>query len=96
MVSIQKLSQSIQHSPNARCKKNDNVSRSVGIPKRSLVGTVRSASTRKLSFVEETHHLIQYYLPDGRSRFALASYMDVKNQAKREQLTILLGVDVFA
>ncbi|NCO47198.1 MAG: chromosome partitioning protein ParA, partial [Vibrio sp.] len=34
-------------------------------------------------------------LPEGRSRKAMEEYMDVMNQAKKEELAQLLGVDIY-
>ncbi|HFQ4953588.1 TPA: chromosome partitioning protein ParA [Vibrio vulnificus] len=38
---------------------------------------------------------IQYDLPEGQARRAMQEYMDVMNQAKREELAQLLGVDIY-
>ncbi len=38
---------------------------------------------------------VQYDLPEGRSRKAMEEYMDVMNQAKKEELAKLLGVDIY-
>ncbi|EGQ7981349.1 chromosome partitioning protein ParA [Vibrio vulnificus] len=38
---------------------------------------------------------IQYDLPEGHARRAMQEYMDVMNQAKREELAQLLGVDIY-
>ncbi|EID0059826.1 chromosome partitioning protein ParA [Vibrio vulnificus] len=38
---------------------------------------------------------IQYDLPEGHARRAMQEYMDVMNQAKREELDQLLGVDIY-
>ncbi|CCN70012.1 hypothetical protein [Vibrio nigripulchritudo] len=38
---------------------------------------------------------IQYDLPEGRSRRAMEEYMDVMNQAKKEELAQLLGGDIY-
>ncbi|EJT0552942.1 chromosome partitioning protein ParA [Vibrio vulnificus] len=38
---------------------------------------------------------IQYDLPEGHARRAMQEYMDVMNQAKREELPQLLGVDIY-
>ncbi|MDA0147971.1 chromosome partitioning protein ParA [Vibrio sp. LaRot3] len=38
---------------------------------------------------------IQYDLPEGRSRKAMEEYMRVMNQAKREELINMLGVDIY-
>ncbi len=38
---------------------------------------------------------IQYDLPEGRARKAMEEYMGVMNQAKKEELARLLGVDIY-
>ncbi|OOE77031.1 hypothetical protein [Salinivibrio sp. ML290] len=38
---------------------------------------------------------VQYDLPDGRGRQAMASYFAVLNQARREELINLVGVDIY-
>ncbi|MGD8108975.1 chromosome partitioning protein ParA [Vibrio sp. TRT 21S02] len=38
---------------------------------------------------------IQYDLPEGQGRKAMEEYMNVMNQAKREELSQLLGVDIY-
>ncbi len=38
---------------------------------------------------------IEYDLPEGSGRKAMEKYMDVMNQARREELTQLLGVDIY-
>ncbi|GAK87694.1 UPF0325 protein YaeH [Vibrio ponticus] len=38
---------------------------------------------------------IQYDLPEGRSRKAMEEYMRVMNQAKRDELIQMLGVDIY-
>lgn len=38
---------------------------------------------------------VQYDLPEGRGRKAMEEYMGVMNQAKRDELSQLLGVDIY-
>lgn len=38
---------------------------------------------------------VQYDLPEGRGRKAMQEYMDVLNQAKRDELSQMLGVDIY-
>lgn len=38
---------------------------------------------------------VEYDLPEGSGRRAMEKYMDVMNQARREELTQLLGVDIY-
>lgn len=52
-----------------------------------------SHSVQHLSEYDQTQ--LQYDLPEGHSRKALEQYMSVMNQTKREELTQLLGVDMY-
>ncbi len=38
---------------------------------------------------------IQYDLPEGKGRKAMEEYMDVMNQSKRDELSMMLGVDIY-
>lgn len=38
---------------------------------------------------------VQYDLPEGRGRKAMEEYMNVLNQAKRDELSQMLGVDIY-
>ncbi|MCW8335125.1 chromosome partitioning protein ParA [Vibrio sp. SCSIO 43135] len=38
---------------------------------------------------------IQYDLPEGQARKAMQEYLGVMNQAKRDELAQLLGVDIY-
>ncbi|EEY44479.1 hypothetical protein VMA_002545 [Vibrio mimicus VM223] len=38
---------------------------------------------------------MQYDLPEGRARKAMEEYLDVMNQARKEELAQLLGVDIY-
>ncbi|OAJ93886.1 hypothetical protein [Vibrio bivalvicida] len=38
---------------------------------------------------------VQYDLPEGKSRKAMEEYMDVMHQAKRDELSQMLGVDIY-
>lgn len=54
-----------------------------------------SHSIRQLSEPEMERLNIQYDLPGGSSRKALEEYMDILNQAKREEIANLIGVDIY-
>ncbi|MEZ9525480.1 chromosome segregation ATPase [Enterovibrio norvegicus] len=95
MVSIQGLPQPIQRPSTTRRKKSDNASPSENTAKPSIVATAVSLGIRNPEMAQEAHQQIHYDLPDGKSRHALASYMDIKNQARREELAALFGVDIF-
>jgi hypothetical protein len=38
---------------------------------------------------------VQYDLPEGHSRKAMQQYMDIFNQARKDELSHLVGVDLF-
>ncbi|UUM31408.1 chromosome partitioning protein ParA [Vibrio japonicus] len=38
---------------------------------------------------------IQYDLPEGKGRKAMEEYMDVMNRSKRDELSMMLGVDIY-
>ncbi|WP_025674633.1 hypothetical protein [Salinivibrio socompensis] len=44
---------------------------------------------------EQAQQQVQYDLPDGRGRQAMESYFAVLNQARREELMNLVGVDIY-
>jgi hypothetical protein len=48
-----------------------------------------------MSEAEYQQAKVQYDLPEGRSRKALDEYMKVMNNARREELAQMLGVDIF-
>lgn len=47
----------------------------------------------KASDIEKAQ--IQYDLPPGGSRKAMEEYMDILNQARKEELAQLIGVDIY-
>ncbi|RJX72038.1 chromosome partitioning protein ParA [Vibrio sinensis] len=56
----------------------------------AVAHTIRHVSESQLHRAQ-----VHYDLPEGRSRKALEEYMRVLNQAKRDELTQLLGVDIY-
>lgn len=54
-----------------------------------------SRGIRQLNEADIDSNRLQYDLPEGRSRRALEEYFDVMNQAKREELMQMLGVDLY-
>ncbi|MGL6257848.1 chromosome partitioning protein ParA [Vibrio sp. WXL103] len=65
----------------------------VGQP--SKVANAVSHSIRHLNESDLNRAHIQYDLPQGRGRKAMEEYMDVMNQARKEELSNLLGVDIY-
>ncbi|WP_428771999.1 chromosome partitioning protein ParA [Vibrio sp.] len=56
----------------------------------AVANSIRSADPADIHRAQ-----LQYDLPEGRGRKALEEYMDVMNQARREELAHLLGVDIY-
>lgn len=59
---------------------------------------VADAVAQSIKYVDESqiHRAqVQYDLPEGKARKAMEQYMDVMNQAKKEELAQLLGVDIY-
>ncbi|MGF1908224.1 chromosome partitioning protein ParA [Vibrio kasasachensis] len=99
MVSINGLPPSIPSSNKTnRVSKKNEVRKSqqkqdVGQPSK-----VANAVAHTIRHVQESdiHQAqIQYDLPEGRNRKALEEYMRVMNQAKRDELIQMLGVDIY-
>ncbi|SDH70018.1 hypothetical protein SAMN04488136_1257 [Vibrio xiamenensis] len=97
MVSINGLPPA-QISNASKAKKSDRKRKSqngssVGEPTK-----VANAVANTIRHVQESdiHRAqIEYDLPEGSGRKAMEKYMDVMNQARREELTQLLGVDIY-
>ncbi|GLT19795.1 hypothetical protein GCM10007938_35780 [Vibrio zhanjiangensis] len=73
-------------------KKSQNTS-SVGQP--SKVANAVAHSIRHTNEADIHKAQLQYDLPEGQGRKALEEYMNVMNQTKREELSQLLGVDLY-
>ncbi|MDN3613480.1 MAG: chromosome partitioning protein ParA [Vibrio gallaecicus] len=73
-------------------KKGDNKG-SVGQP--TKVANAVSHSIRHVQESDIHKAQLQYDLPEGRARRAMEEYMDVMNQAKKEELAKLIGVDIY-
>ncbi len=56
----------------------------------AVAHTIRQVDESELHRAE-----LQYDLPEGRSRKAMEEYMGIMNQAKREELMKLMGVDIY-
>ncbi len=59
---------------------------------------VASAVSRSLKSVNEAeleNNQIHYDLPEGKSRKALEEYFAVANQARKDELAQMLGVDIY-
>ncbi|MDR9827384.1 chromosome partitioning protein ParA [Vibrio sp. FNV 38] len=81
-----------------KVKNNQQVQKSqdkktVGQP--SKVANAVSHSIRDVSESDLHRAQIQYDLPEGKGRKAMQEYMDVMNHARREELSQMLGVDLY-
>ncbi|MDC0611547.1 chromosome partitioning protein ParA [Vibrio sp.] len=59
------------------------------------VASAVSQSLRTMNEAEIEGNRIQYDLPEGKSRRALEEYYAIYNQAKRDELAQMLGVDIY-
>ncbi|NVD07047.1 chromosome partitioning protein ParA [Vibrio sp. JPW-9-11-11] len=99
MVSINGLPASIPgpNRANKASKKNQaNQSQDkTPVSQPSKVANAVAHSIRHVSESELHQAQVQYDLPEGRGRKAMQEYMDVLNQAKRDELSQMLGVDIY-
>jgi hypothetical protein len=61
----------------------------------SKIANAVAHSIRSISDADYSNAQLQYDLPQGRSRKAMEEYMDIMNHAKREELSMTLGVDIY-
>ncbi|MCG7489449.1 chromosome partitioning protein ParA [Vibrio sp. Of14-4] len=99
MVSINGLPPSLP-GPNKANKtgKKDGVKKShskTPVDQPSKVASAVAHSIRRVDESDIHNAQLQYDLPEGHGRKALAEYMNVMNQTKREELSQLLGVDLY-
>ncbi|MCY9802055.1 chromosome partitioning protein ParA [Vibrio scophthalmi] len=99
MVSINGLPAAIPGPKKAnKASKQSKINKSQGQQSTSQPSKVANAVAHTIRHVQESdiHKAqIQYDLPEGRSRKALEEYMRVMNQAKRDELIQMLGVDIY-
>ncbi|USD64524.1 chromosome partitioning protein ParA [Vibrio sp. SCSIO 43136] len=94
---------SIQGLPPARVGQTNKTNKKSKVNKQSKqpvaeTTKVATAVAQTIRHVDESQingARIQYDLPEGRSRKAMQEYMDVMNQAKRDELAKLMGVDLY-
>jgi len=92
MVSIQRLPPSI-HSPQ-KPRVNKPATTPVE-PQPSVVAKAVAKSVRDPELIQDAHSTIQYDQPEGKNRQALDSYMGVMYQNRKDELSSLVGVDVY-
>lgn len=91
MVSIQRLPVTITQ-PNSSTKPGKSPA-APGKPK--AVATAVALSVRDPQTLEDARQHIQYDQPEGKHREALASYLGVMHQQRRDELSAMVGVDVY-
>ncbi|KXI23152.1 hypothetical protein [Photobacterium sanguinicancri] len=100
MVSIHRLPPSINPQQKPRVSKTPTsqpateptaVSKAVS---KNVSQSMRSADHSAL--IQEARSHIQYDQPEGKHRDAVSSYLDVMNQQKRDELSAMIGVDMYA
>ncbi|MGF1737510.1 hypothetical protein [Photobacterium satsumensis] len=92
MVSIQRLPVTIPQTP-SKTKVTRASVQGAGEP--TPVAKAVAQSVRDPELLEAAHSRIQYDQPEGNNRQALESYMGVMHQQKRDELSMLVGVDVY-
>ncbi|KII79700.1 hypothetical protein [Vibrio renipiscarius] len=99
MVSIHGLPAAIPGLKKAnKASKQSKINKSQSQQSANQTSKVANAVAHTIRYVQESdiHKAqIQYDLPEGRSCKALEEYMRVMNQAKRDELIQMLGVDIY-
>ncbi|MCZ4293766.1 chromosome partitioning protein ParA [Vibrio sinaloensis] len=99
MVSINGLPPSVPgpNRANKANKKNEvkKSSDKTPVSQPSKVANAVAHSIRHVSDSELHKAQVQYDLPEGRGRKAMEEYMNVMTQAKRDELSQMLGVDIY-
>jgi hypothetical protein len=105
MVSINGLpSAGIPRSNRASKAKKKSVSDAQASSSSSQVTSLGQTTKVATAVAHSIHHMsdadmhdanLQYDLPEGRGRKAMEEYLDVMNQARREELAQMLGVDIY-
>ncbi|MGD8231153.1 chromosome partitioning protein ParA [Vibrio sp. TRT 1302] len=99
MVSINGLPPSVPgpNRANKTNKKNEvkKSSDKTPVSQPSKVANAVAHSIRHVSESELHKAQVQYDLPEGRGRKAMEEYMNVMTQAKRDELSQMLGVDIY-
>ncbi|MGF1724141.1 hypothetical protein [Photobacterium nomapromontoriensis] len=92
MVSIQRLPVTLSH---PQSKPQPNKSGTAEIAQPSVVAKAVAQSVRDPDVIQHAHARIQYDQPEGKHREALESYMGVMHQQRRDELSALVGVDLY-
>lgn len=93
MVSIQRLPVTLSH---PQAKPLPGKAAAVEVAQPTVVAKAVAQSVRDPELIQHAHARIQYDQPEGKHREALASYMDIMHQQRRDELSAMVGVDVYA
>ncbi|AJR07954.1 hypothetical protein C9J03_14565 [Photobacterium gaetbulicola] len=92
MVSIQRLPVTIPQAPSkTKLARNSVLDASEPTP----VAKAVAQFVRDPEVLSAAHSHIHYDQPEGKNRQALESYLGVMHQQKRDELSMLVGVDVY-
>ncbi len=95
MVSIQGVGQVIPRPRKPKSTRAETKSEPTETAQASRIAKAVSQGLHASPHLQDAYQQIQYDLPDGKSRQALASYLCVKDQARRDALIALFRVDIF-
>ncbi len=85
----------VSSSSRAISKKDKTAKADTAVSKPNKVARAVSSSIHHVDNAEFEKSRLQYDLPEGRGRQAMEQYWNVLNQAKREELAQMLGVDIY-
>ncbi|MGF1679714.1 hypothetical protein [Photobacterium minamisatsumaniensis] len=91
MVSIQRLPVTIQPQPKAKASPSSAPISS----KPTVVAQAVAQTVRDPELIQDAHSRIQYDQPEGKNRDAMASYMGVMHQQRKDELSAMVGVDLY-
>lgn len=82
-----------QKTNKAQKRQYSSSSSTVGAPSQLAEAVARSLGD--VASINAQRAQLQYDLPEGRSRKAMEEYLSIMNHAQREELTNMLGVDLY-
>lgn len=94
MVSIQKSSSYVPRLRDVKRKGNEKSPSTIETIAPSIVAKAVAQGLRSFETAQQAYQQIQYDLPSGKNHHALASYLAIKNQAKRDEFIALFGIDI--
>ncbi|MCG3723107.1 chromosome partitioning protein ParA [Vibrio cincinnatiensis] len=79
----------------SKAKKKEEAKGQASVSQTSKVADAVSHSIRQVDPADIHRARLQYDLPEGHARKALEEYLGVMNQARKEELAQMLGVDMY-